>query len=48
MVSFYRPTKIKYKIVIESDAFPSDRYAVESQLKFHGFSAKDIIEWRPR
>lgn len=48
MVSFYRPTKIKYKIVIESDAFPSDRYAVESQLKFHGFSAEDIIEWKPR
>jgi len=48
MVSFYRPTKIKYKIIIESDAFPSDRYAVESQLKFHGFSAEDIIQWKPR
>ncbi|WP_298425049.1 kynureninase [uncultured Kordia sp.] len=49
MVSFYQPTKTKYKIVIESDAFPSDRYAVESQLKFHGFDPKDgLIEWKPR
>jgi len=48
MVSFYSPTKTKYKIVIESDAFPSDRYAVQSQLKFHGFSENDLIEWKPR
>ena len=49
MVSFYRPTKKKYKIVIESDAFPSDRYAVQSQLKFHGFDEEtDLIEWKPR
>ncbi|MDG1039319.1 MAG: kynureninase [Polaribacter sp.] len=49
MVSFYQPTKKKYKIVIESDAFPSDRYAVQSQLKFHGFDAKEgLIEWSPR
>ena len=49
MVSFYQPTKTKYKIVIESDAFPSDRYAVESQLKFHGFDPKEgLVEWKPR
>lgn len=49
MVSFYKPTKTKYKIVVESDAFPSDKYAVESQLKFHGFDPKDgLILWKPR
>lgn len=49
MVSFYQPTKTKYKIVIESDAFPSDRYAVQTQLDFHGFDAKEgLIEWKPR
>jgi kynureninase len=49
MVSFYQPTKTKYKIVIESDAFPSDRYAVQTQLQFHGFDASEgLIEWKPR
>jgi kynureninase len=49
MVSFYRPTKTKYKILIESDAFPSDKYAVESQLDFHGFAPKEgLILWKPR
>ncbi len=49
MVSFYQPTKTKYKIVIESDAFPSDRYAVQTQLEFHGFNANEgLIEWKPR
>jgi len=49
MVSFYQPTKTKYKIVIESDAFPSDKYAVQTQLEFHGFDTSEgLIEWKPR
>ena len=49
MVSFYRPKNKRTKILIESDAFPSDRYAVESQLKFHGYDpAEHLLELRPR
>ncbi|WP_121667118.1 kynureninase [Mesonia aquimarina] len=49
MVSFYRPTSKKYKIVIESDAFPSDKYAMESQIDFHGFDPKEgLVQWTPR
>lgn len=48
-VSFYRPTKEKYKIIMEAGAFPSDMYLVESQVKFHGFNPNDaIIEVQPR
>lgn len=49
MVSFYKPTKTRYKILIEADAFPSDKYAVESQLRHHGFDAKEgLILWKAR
>ena len=49
MASFYQPTKSRYKILIESDAFPSDKYAVESQIKHHGFdSNKGLVLWKPR
>ena len=48
MVSFYRPTASKHKIVIERGAFPSDQYAVKSQIQFHGFDpATSLIELTP-
>ncbi len=48
MASFYRPDKKRFKILIESDAFPSDRYAVASQARWHGFDPHEsIIQWRP-
>ncbi len=49
MVSFYRPTAERYRVVIEKGAFPSDQYAVESQIRFHGYDpATALIELNPR
>ena len=49
MVSFYKPTEQKYKIIMEGSAFPSDQYAMETQARFHGIEPNDaIIELLPR
>ena len=49
LVSFYRPTENRHKIIIEGDAFPSDIYAVESQIKHHGLTPEtSLIKLRPR
>lgn len=49
MASFYRPTAGRHKIVIERGAFPSDQYAVKSQILFHHFDpAQSLIELTPR
>jgi kynureninase len=49
MVSFYRPTKQRYKIICETKAFPSDQYAFETQARYHGHDPADtVIEVSPR
>ncbi len=49
MVSFYRPTAKRFKIIMEAQAFPSDSYAIESQVRFHGFRPEEaIVEVSPK
>lgn len=49
MVTFYRPTKTRFKIITESGAFSSDQYAIESQVKLHGLNPEEaIVELKPR
>jgi kynureninase len=49
LVSFYKPAGQRIKIVMEAGAFPSDQYAIESQVRFHGYDpALAIIEVAPR
>jgi kynureninase len=43
MVSFYRPTPKRHKILIEEHVFPSDRYAMASQIQFHGFDPREAL-----
>ena len=49
MLSFYRPGGKRYKILMEAGAFPSDQYAVETQVRMHGYDPNDaIIEIAPK
>src|SRR5688500_378176 len=49
MVSFYRPRGMRFKIICEQKAFPSDQYALETQVKFHGYDPEEaIVEVGPR
>lgn len=49
MVSFYKPTTKRFKILIENNTFPSDKYAVDSQARFHGYKPEEaVVELKPR
>jgi kynureninase len=48
MASFYRPTRQRHRILIERGAFPSDRYAVASQLEWNGFGRDALVQVAPR
>ena len=43
MISFYRPNASRNKIIIEADAFPSDKYAAESQIRLHGYNPSECL-----
>lgn len=49
MVSFYRPTDKRFRLIVEAGAFPSDQYAVASQARFHGYAPEEaVVEIKPR
>jgi kynureninase len=49
MITFYRPTSKRHKIIIEGGAFPSDQYAVDSQVQLHNFAPPEsVVEIKPR
>jgi kynureninase len=49
MVTFFRPSAARNRVLMEKSAFPSDRYAIVSQLEFHGLcAAEHLIEVEPR
>jgi kynureninase len=49
MLSFYRPQGKRFKILMEAGAFPSDQYAVETQVRMHGYDPEEaIIEITPQ
>ena len=49
LTSFYRPTKDRFKILIENNTFPSDKYAVDSQARFHGYDPSEaIVQFDPK
>src|SRR4051812_17404870 len=49
MATFYRPTKSRFKILMEDPAFPSDNYAIKTQLRHHGLDPTDaLLQARPR
>ncbi|TKA75806.1 hypothetical protein B0A55_06398 [Friedmanniomyces simplex] len=43
MASFYRPTKERYKIILEGKAFPSDHYAIESHIRYHNLDPSEAM-----